>query len=266
MAAIKLIATDMDGTFLDEKGNYDRQRFRNLLTRLQQKGIHFVVASGRSYLALEKLMFDFREEVIFVAENGSLVMERDQVHYQSLMPQELYLKVIHELSTGPFGSHQKFLLSGKRGAYVLESSLPAYVDRMNQYYEQVQSVAHFKQVEDDIFKITADVEEHHILEGATWLTEKLPEITAVTTGFESIDVIQNHVDKSKGLEGLCHRLNIKPEEVVAFGDNLNDFGMLEYAGLSIATANARKEIKQLADLVIGPCSDASVLNYLEETI
>lgn len=43
---IKLIATDMDGTFLDEKGGFDRRRFDTVLTELEKRDIPFVVASG----------------------------------------------------------------------------------------------------------------------------------------------------------------------------------------------------------------------------
>lgn len=50
---------------------------------------------------------------------------------------------------------------------------------------------------------------------------------------------------------------------MAFGDNLNDLQMLEYAGTAIATENARPEIKAVADQVIGDCNQESVMAYLE---
>ncbi|WP_192872385.1 HAD hydrolase family protein, partial [Streptococcus suis] len=43
---IKLIATDMDGTFLDGEGSFDRQRFAAILAQLAERKIPFVIASG----------------------------------------------------------------------------------------------------------------------------------------------------------------------------------------------------------------------------
>lgn len=43
---IKLIASDMDGTFLNPQGNYDKRRFKDLFRQLTERNILFVVASG----------------------------------------------------------------------------------------------------------------------------------------------------------------------------------------------------------------------------
>ena len=65
---IKLVATDMDGTFLDGEGRFDMERLKNLLVSYKEKGIYFAVASGRGILSLKKLFADVRDEVIFIAE------------------------------------------------------------------------------------------------------------------------------------------------------------------------------------------------------
>lgn len=56
---IKLIATDMDGTFLREDGTYDKERLAALLPKLREKGILFTVSSGRSLLAIDRLFEPF---------------------------------------------------------------------------------------------------------------------------------------------------------------------------------------------------------------
>ena len=50
---IKLVATDMDGTFLDGEGRFDMERLKNLLVSYKEKGIYFAVASGRGILSLK---------------------------------------------------------------------------------------------------------------------------------------------------------------------------------------------------------------------
>ena len=53
---IKVIATDMDGTFLDDKGSYDKERFSQILDAMDARDMQFVVASGTSMSRL-KTMF-----------------------------------------------------------------------------------------------------------------------------------------------------------------------------------------------------------------
>ena len=53
---IKLVATDMDGTFLNRQGSFDKARLRAVLDDFAQKGILFAAASGRPLLALEKIV------------------------------------------------------------------------------------------------------------------------------------------------------------------------------------------------------------------
>ena len=52
---IKLVATDMDGTFLDAQGKFDMERLKRLLIKYKERGIYFAVASGRGLLSLENL-------------------------------------------------------------------------------------------------------------------------------------------------------------------------------------------------------------------
>ncbi len=49
---VKVIVTDMDGTFLNDAKQYDRPRFLAQFAQLQQQGIEFVVASGNQYYQL----------------------------------------------------------------------------------------------------------------------------------------------------------------------------------------------------------------------
>ena len=83
---IKLIATDMEGTFLDGKGAYDKQRFDRVLSQLSEQDIHFVAASGRQLLALEAMFSAFTDRIIFVAENGGIVKYQDQILFEEKCP------------------------------------------------------------------------------------------------------------------------------------------------------------------------------------
>ncbi|WP_262335815.1 HAD hydrolase family protein [Lactiplantibacillus plantarum] len=67
---IKLIATDMDGTFLNDHGDYDQERFANDYAALQRRGIQFVIASGHQAAELA-MTFSAYPEMWLIGGNGA---------------------------------------------------------------------------------------------------------------------------------------------------------------------------------------------------
>ena len=66
-----------------------------------------------------------------------------------------------------------------------------------------------------------------------------------------IDIMNKDVSKGNALRELADELNIKKDEIIAVGDNFNDFEMLNFAGLSLVMGNADKKLKKIADIVVG---------------
>lgn len=75
---IKVIVTDMDGTFLDDAKQYDRDRFQAQFEQLKARDIEFVVASGNQYYQLISFFPELKDRISFVAENGALVFDRGE--------------------------------------------------------------------------------------------------------------------------------------------------------------------------------------------
>ncbi len=266
MADIKLIASDMDGTFLDGQGSYDQGRLGQVLKGLAERDIIFTVASGRALLAVDKLFEPFRHQIAVIAENGCVATYRDQLLYEQAMTPDLYLRLVDLLQDNPYSTGKEVLLSGRNGSYLLESSPQSYRDFMQLYYENIQVVPDFSQIDDAILKLTTNFAPDEVAQGEAWLNAQCPEITAVTTGFESLDIIPRGVDKGFGLRHLCQELGISTNQVMAFGDNLNDLQMLEEAGVAVAPANAREEIKAVSHHIIGHHKDGSVLDFIEKEV
>jgi hydroxymethylpyrimidine pyrophosphatase-like HAD family hydrolase len=59
---------------------------------------------------------------------------------------------------------------------------------------------------------------------------------------------------------------LSPAEIIAFGDEENDIGMLSLAGYSVAPSNARESVLKAVKLVIGSNADDSVARFLEKTL
>ena len=263
---IKLVATDMDGTFLDAQGNFVRKRLEAVLERFQDKQILFVAASGRSHGSLSSLFSHFKHQMAFVSENGGMVQYQGKTLFESFMDPNQYREIYQKVLENPYNQGHELLFSGERQSYVLKETPRDYVDFIRHYYPDVQIIDDLEAIDDRIMKVTTNFPAEHIFQGEAWLNDQLPYIHAVTTGFASIDVILRGVNKGQALKKLCQELGLSPDEVLVFGDNLNDFEMMTFAGTAIAPANARSQIKEIADLVIADHSQESVMAYMEELV
>ena len=70
---IKFIATDMDGTLLNSQ-NEIHPSFYETFKKLMEKDIIFEIASGRQYYNLAKRFEELKDDLMFIAENGTFVM------------------------------------------------------------------------------------------------------------------------------------------------------------------------------------------------
>lgn len=74
------------------------------------------------------------------------------------------------------------------------------------------------------------------------------------------------VTKEKAIMEICSACGIKAKEIIAFGDDYADIGMLKLCGKGIAMGNAINEVKEIADLVIGSNDEDGIAEYLRQSI
>lgn len=94
--------------------------------------------------------------------------------------------------------------------------------------------------------------------------EILPDGVEVTTsGVGSVEVMPMGADKGSALRRLCREIGVRSDEVIAFGDNLNDLTMIEWAGRGVAMGNAVAEVHAIADEATVTNVDFGVATVLE---
>ena len=90
--------------------------------------------------------------------------------------------------------------------------------------------------------------------------------TFLPSGSSWIDVTPRHVSKATGLEQVMRYWGIEPDEVMAFGDSMNDYAMLRYVGHPCVMENARYAVKQVAQRVIGTNAEHAVQATMRELL
>lgn len=78
------------------------------------------------------------------------------------------------------------------------------------------------------------------------------------------EVLQRDCSKSKAMLFVLEKLGFHRENSVAMGDSMNDFDMIEQAGIGVAMGNAITELKNIADMITEDVNDAGVAVALEK--
>lgn len=262
--SIKIIAVDMDGTFLNDEKKYNRKRFASQYQEMKAQGIRFVVASGNQYFQLVSFFPEIADEISFVSENGAWVVSEGEDLFNTELSREEFLTVTRHLLTQP---QLEVIVCGKNSAYTLNSYSSNFKQLAARFYHRLQLVDNFSNIDDCIFKFAISLPDSLLDEAMGSLTDKLNGIVIpVTSGHGSIDLIVPGAHKANGLRILQERWGIKDSEVVAFGDGGNDIEMLRQAGFSFAMSNAPEKIKQIARFQADHCNEQGVLNVIDNVL
>lgn len=243
MKNIKLIVTDMDGTFLNS--NYEvSPEFPIIYKELKKRNILFVPASGRQMPGITKYFEEIEDEIGFIAENGGYVVYKNQELFADKMKQEHITEIIKAIREIPGA---RAVLSAKEYAYY-ETEDEAFINFFTQYYTKNKKKKDLTEVIDDsAFKIAIYHPEGSEKNLYPFLKhfEKY-ELEVVVSGEFWMDIMNKNINKGKALSILQKELNITPEQTMAFGDYMNDIEMLEKARHSYAMENAHPTVKKIA--------------------
>lgn len=267
--AIKLIATDLNGTLLHNDQRFNQSLFHRVVQALEQRGITLVLASGNEYAHLRDLFAQvLAPNLVIVAENGaSIYQQNQQVFDGSWSPADVTQFVTVD-------RHQVFL----QGAYVIMTGQTASYTELGApekllaaaeaYYDNLQQVTSLTTVTDRIKKISVST----IPERATELVERLNtyfagRLRAHDSGYGVIDIVEANVGKLPAVQWLAHRQGITAKEIMAFGDGINDVPLLQFAKQSFAMKNAVPEIQTAATAVTEWSNEADgVLRTIEREL
>ncbi|WP_459177106.1 Cof-type HAD-IIB family hydrolase [Ewingella americana] len=261
---VKLIAVDMDGTFLNTQGDYNRARFAAQYAELQRRGIKFVVASGNQYYQLKTFFDALDPDIAYVAENGAYVVDKQQEIYCAHMPAEQTAQVLAFIS----GIDDiEVTVCGKNGAYMLEKFGEDFFKKMNRYYFRLNRVASYADVNEPIFKFALEVPHEKLAGLMARVEENIGGIVKpVSSGHGSVDLVIPGNHKANGLKKIQQLYGVEDSDVLAFGDGGNDLEMLQHAGFGFAMQNAQPAVLAAARYRAGLHHEEGVLQVIDDCL
>lgn len=258
---IKLIASDMDGTLLNDK-NEINEEFYKVFKELKKKNIIFAAASGRQYYTLENQFNSIKDDMMFIAENGTYVVYKGEEVLINPLNKETAIELI---KIGRNIEDSYIVLSGKNSAYI-ESDDARLLDEVKKYCKKYQIVNDLTKVEDDILKFTIcdfkGVEKNSI----NYYNDYKDKLQVSMSGDIWIDIMDNGINKGFAINKLQKLLNIKYEETMVFGDYLNDLEMMESAYHSYAMENAHEDLKKVARFRAKKNNENGVVEKIKEVL
>lgn len=260
---IKLIATDIDGTLLQDGTLMIDPEYMTVIEKLTSKGIIFAACSGRQFISERKLFAPIRDKLLYITDGGTVVRTPDKILKVHTLPEDVWhgmcRTVRDELQDCDyFIATPDYCLAEDAGSRMFRWLTGSYG------YDIREVPDLMKLPLDNVIKFTvyhpsACEEKCASVFTPTWQNAA----KLASSGKEWMDCNPLGVSKGTAIHFLQEYLGIAPDETCTFGDNLNDIEMLESAGSSYAVSNAREEVLAAAKGICAPYWENGVLQILK---
>ena len=259
---IKLIASDMDGTLLDENGQVPPETF-GLILALRERGVRFVASSGRRYDRLCDFFSPVKDRMDFVASNGAQVFA-DGVQ----IDREVYshLAIRRLAKTVAMFPNMHLALFDRTKSYLLDDE-DKFVREVDKDLPNVERIYELPSPQVSIIKASIFCDDGNVMDNAYVLQRELGGLfTFAPSGSSYIDVMQPGISKAAGLAQVMEYHGIDASEVMAFGDAMNDYEIIRFVGTGCAMANGRPALRAVADRVIGSNVEHAVQSEMRRVL
>lgn len=259
---IKLVAVDLDDTLLSSEITISEGNKR-ALAECRAKGVQVVIATGRMFRAATRFAEELELDLPIITYQGALVKSLDhQEWFHHVIEKEQAARLIEDLKS--YGLQLNVYMNDQ-----------LYVEKLNDFgseYVRFSRVDHF---------VTSFPEglvapptkillagNPAVLDGIHQevLTEFGGELTINKSKEFFLEFGNLKSKKSYALNELAESLGIRPEEILAVGDGMNDLDMIAYAGIGVAMGNAQKEVQEIADYITDTNDRDGVARALEKFV
>lgn len=258
----RLVALDVDGTLLDEQGGVTPGTKATLQT-LTARGVHVALATGRRYVIANFLPSLLEIPLFMILSNGAVIRDHaGGIVYESYLPSAWAWQAVAEARRLGLQSTiyenaavgDRMLFDGDWRVHDRPQSQLRRRPELESLYVELNSVSDLP----DPIEIVLWGEEDEMRQLADSLTASGLDYTLifwhgresssfVRDGQSALEILGPNTSKASALTWLCNSLHVDPSEVVAFGDDVNDIDMLQFAGLGVAVGNATQAARDAAD-------------------
>lgn len=266
---IKVIASDMDGTLLDDNHKLAPETLK-AIHKACEAGIRFMVATGRNFRGAMEELKDVELTCDYIVGSGAEVRNQErEVVLTAPIDMDLCEEVYHALEKYPvsvvfctddfdyrIGDEEEIEESFVRQLKVfhLDKDISEEQAKLDPLYQRVRKstiiISKFDELRAagvPVYKIFLYSGDLSMLERIRLELEKNSRI-AVAASFETnLEITDVKAQKGPVLKKYIESLGYTMDEVMVFGDSMNDYSMLSMEfGATVAMENSMPEVKSAA--------------------
>lgn len=253
----KLIAVDFDGTLLNDSIKVSEKN-KNELLKHKRNGYIIVAVTGRTLDAVVNLI-DINVFDYLILNNGSYIYDvsNKMGKYIGVIDNDMILKITKLVYT----------ISSKIN-YCSATKYYRYKDKNYNSSSYIINIDNFNNIRDKIAKIDISLINNNDIYNIVKKINKEYDVDSFVMQDSNSDdrhicVMPKGINKKYSLEILCNKLYISKEEIIFFGDGLNDLEIIEWVGCGVAMENAFDIVKEKASFITKSNNDDGVAFFLE---
>ncbi len=268
----KIYITDLDHTFL--RSNTKISNFTKKSWNKKAKNSLMGVATARSFYSANELLKDLHINAPMILLDGSLIVSPDKkIIDTKFLNTEMANELICEAIS--FNNLHPFVIALKDKALNESFDFPTVLTRVQKIllknYKNDKRLKQLKKVvaTEQTFKVVYMGDEKELLPLTAHLKNLYGQFFEFTLSPENytqgyfLTILHPLGDKAHGLKTLSQHLDKPLEDITVFGDSINDIGMFQLAGVSVAVSNALEETKEHATIILKHSNDEDgVAHYL----
>lgn len=267
----KLIAFDLDGTFLDSEKHLIEENVQ-ALQRACKKGLYVVPATGRTWPGIPEELRALPYIRYCITVNGAQIYDRqqDRILHREEIPAKRALELM-EFMDGVDALYDCYQDNAgwmsrrfyeRLEEYVTDPVLLPHVRSLRQPVEELKDM--IRQNGRSVQKMQMHFRDMELRRKyLDLLPGLLPDMAVTSSLYNNIEINCLEANKGAALERLCGILGVEREKSIAFGDDTNDMSMLRAAGMGVAMGNAKDIVKAAADMVTLTNDEAGLAKALE---
>lgn len=248
----KLIACDLDETLLDDDTHVNEKN-KKAIKKATKLGVKFVPATGRGFNAIQNTLkeinlYDQAHEYV-ISYNGGCISENKNNRVMKFQGVDFSTaEKLYEL-----GQNYDVCIHvyTKDMLYVYNSNDDEnnYLNNRHKYKIIENKKLNFLKGQEIAKVLYGNQNMAYLKQIATSLGDFTTNLDVSYSSNRYLEFNYKGVNKGNGLLWLAKKLNIKPEETIAIGDNFNDLSMIRAAGLGVGVANTNEEMKDKCDVI-----------------
>lgn len=267
---IRMIVSDIDGTLIPGGGTLS-ERTKRVLKACEEKGIHVVLASGRTFYGARGVSLEAGLRGPVISANGGRADASPEggVIFEDTLDGEISLRIYYALKDA--GCFMTSYVGTK--IYALEET-NGFGSKCAQTSEIRKGGDHIVVNDEARFLREGTVRpyKYEAYSDDTALIDRLREKflswgLSVSSAFSyNLEILAPGGGKGRAVEALAARFGVDRSEIMAFGDGSNDLTMLKAVGWPVAMANGVQVLKDAAWKIAPDCRDDGEARVLAEYV